>query len=50
MRLLHLAPENIQPLKDGEDGESEGHGTLSWIWKVVGTDDGREDEGLQEGK
>jgi hypothetical protein len=29
--LLALAPEDIHPLKDGEEGQSEGHRMLSWI-------------------
>ena len=48
-RLLHLAPEDIRPLMDGEEGESEGRRTLSWIWKVVGVSDQSQDDGMQEG-
>jgi hypothetical protein len=48
--LLALAPEDIRPLKDGEEGQSEGHRMLSWIWNVVGTGNGADDKGLQEGK
>jgi hypothetical protein len=48
-RLLPLAPEDIHPLMEGEEGQSEGHRTLSWIWKVVGISGQSEDDGIQEG-
>jgi hypothetical protein len=49
-RLLVLGQEDIRPLKEGEEGESEGTRTLSWIWKVVGVGVDSDDEGLQEGE
>jgi hypothetical protein len=48
-KLLALAPEDIRPLKEGGEGESEGKRKLSWIWKVVGTTEDSNDEGVQEG-
>lgn len=48
-RLLALAPEDIRPLKEGEEGVSEGRRTLSWIWKVVGITEDGDDERVQEG-
>jgi hypothetical protein len=48
-RLFPLDEEDIRPLKEGEEGESEGSRTLSWIWKVVGVGGDSDDEGLQEG-
>jgi hypothetical protein len=49
-RLLTLDEEDIRPLKEGEEGESEGTRTLSWIWKVVGVGGDSDNEGLQEGE
>ena len=49
-RLLALAPDNIRPLAEGEEGQSEGHKKLSWIWKIVGVGDKSDDAGVQEGK
>lgn len=49
-RLLPLAQEDIRPLMEGEEGQSEGHKKLSWIWKVVGVGDNSDNEGVQEGK
>ena len=48
-RLLALKAEDIRPLKDGEDGDSEGTRKLSWIWKVVGITEDSNDEDVQEG-
>ena len=48
-KLLALKPEDIRPLKDGEDGDTEGTRKLSWIWKVVGITEDSDDEGVQEG-
>jgi hypothetical protein len=48
-KLLPLLPEDIRAFTDGEPGQSEGHRTLSWIWKVVGVLDDSEDSGVQEG-
>ena len=49
-RLLPLDPEDIQVLKDDEEGQLTGNWTLSWIWKVVGVGGDADDEGLQEGQ
>jgi hypothetical protein len=49
-RLLPLAEEDIRALKEGEEGESEGRRSLSWIWRIVGVGGDSDDEGLQEGK
>jgi hypothetical protein len=49
-RLLTLDEEDVRPLKEGEEGESEGTRTLSWIWKVVGVGGDSDNEGLQEGE
>jgi hypothetical protein len=48
-RLLALGPDDIRPLKEGEEGDSEGTRKLSWIWKVVGITEDSNDEGVQEG-
>jgi hypothetical protein len=48
-RLLPLAQEDIRPLMAGEEGQSEGRRTLSWIWKVVGISGQSQDEGMEEG-
>ena len=48
-QLLGLMPEDICPLKEGDEGASEGTRKLSWIWKVVGITDDSNDEGVQEG-
>lgn len=48
-RLLPLTREDIRPLMDGEEGQSEGRRTLSWIWKVVGISHQSQDDGMQEG-
>ena len=48
-QLLALTPEDIRPLKEGDEGASEGTRKLSWIWKVVGITDDSNDEGVQEG-
>ena len=48
-KLLVLTPEDICPLKEGDEGASEGTQKLSWIWKVVGITDDSNDEGVQEG-
>jgi hypothetical protein len=49
-RLLTLDEEDVCPLKEGEEGESEGTRTLSWIWKVVSVGGDLDNEGLQEGE
>jgi hypothetical protein len=49
-RLLPLNQKDIQPLMEGEEGESEGNRTLSWIWKVVGVGSNSDDLGLQVGE
>jgi hypothetical protein len=49
-RLLPLEQDDIRPLTEGEEGESEGNRTLSWIWKVVGVGGDTADESLQEGQ
>jgi len=49
-RLLPLAQEDIRPLMIGEEGQSEGRRTLSWIWKVVGVSDQSQNEDMQEGR
>lgn len=36
--------------KPGASQPSEGHRTLSWIWKVTGVEANAEDDGLQEGE
>ncbi|KIM79146.1 hypothetical protein PILCRDRAFT_10574 [Piloderma croceum F 1598] len=46
--LLPLAKEDICALKEGEEGESEGRRSLSWIWRIVGVGGDLDDEGLQE--
>ena len=44
------SPEDIHPLIEGEDGQSEGHRKLSRIWKVVGVgESSNDDAGVQEG-
>ena len=48
-RLLPLAREDIRPLMEGEEGQSEGRRTLSWIWKVVGVSHQSQDDGMDEG-
>jgi hypothetical protein len=48
-KLLVLEAGDIRPLKDGEEGDSEGKRKLSWIWKVVGIAEDSNDEGVQEG-
>ena len=47
--MLALKAEDICPLKDGEDGDSEGTRKLSRIWKVVGIMEDSNDKGVQEG-
>ena len=50
LRLLTLAPDNICPLVEDEEGQSEGPKKLLWIWKIVGVGDKSDDAGVQEGK
>jgi hypothetical protein len=49
-RLLPLNQDDICPLKECKEGESEGQRSLSWIWRIVGVGGDSADEGLQEGK
>jgi len=49
-RLLPLNQDDIRPLKEGKEGESEGQRSLSWIWRIVGVGGDSADKGLQEGK
>jgi hypothetical protein len=48
-QLLPLVPEDILPLIECKDGQSEGHRTLSWIWKVVRVKSSNDNAGVQEG-
>ena len=48
-RLLPLVQEDIRPLTEGEEGQSEGRRTLSWIWKVVGISEQSDNDSMQEG-
>jgi hypothetical protein len=48
-KLLILKPENVHPLEVGNEGDTQGHKELLWIWKVVGVTDDCDDPGFQEG-
>jgi hypothetical protein len=48
LSLLELRDEDIRGMTVGEEGETEGRRSLSWIWKSFGTASDSEDENLQE--
>ena len=48
-KLLVLKSEDVRPLEAGDEGDTRGRKELSWIWKVVGVTDDRDDPGFQEG-
>ncbi|OCH84249.1 hypothetical protein OBBRIDRAFT_808384 [Obba rivulosa] len=42
--LQKLKDEDVRGISDGEIYESEGHRTMSWIWKVTGVSGSNDDE------
>lgn len=49
--LLPMMPEDVRGMSEGLMDESEGHRTLSWIWKTLSVSaSASEDERLQDGK